>query len=165
MHKLILILLLLTSCSGERVKLSKHRLDSFTIKRYLGEWQEVERIDNSFEKGLTGVTANYSIDEKNRIIVVNRGFNPDKEIYKEARGYIKTTNKLGWFKVSFFRPFYGDYIVLDIDMNYEYALVGGGSSEYLWILSRNGKIPKKLRERFIEKAESMGYSYEKLKSY
>ena len=165
MYKLILILLLLTGCSDEKVKLSEHRLDSFILERYLGEWQEVERIDNSFEMGLTGVTANYSLDEKNRIIVVNRGFNSEKNIYKEARGYIKTTNKIGWFKVSFFRPFYGDYIILDIDSKYEYALVGGGSSEYLWILSRNGKIPKKLRERFIEKANSMGYSYDKLKNY
>lgn len=165
MYKFILILILLAGCSSEKTELSDHRLDSFTLERYLGEWQEVERIDNTFERGLIDVTANYSIDENGRIIVVNKGFNPEKNTYKEARGYIKSTDKLGWFKVSFFRPFYGDYIVLDIDNDYKHALVGGGSSEYLWILSRDGKISKGLRDKFIKKARAMGYSYDKLKKY
>jgi len=166
MYRLMIGLLLLTACGTRQdIDLKQHRIENFSLERYLGSWYETERIDNKFERGLSQVTAQYYIDENKRIRVVNRGYSDEKKRYKEAKGYIKETETPGILKVSFFRPFYSSYVVLDIDREYRYALVGGGSSEYLWILSRTGEIPEGIRKEFIEKAGNMGYKTEKLRRY
>lgn len=164
MYRVVVILiLLLAACdSGSKVDLKDRRVKDFSVERYLGQWQEVARIDNSFERGLTRVTANYYRDNKGRIRVVNRGWNREKDKWKEARGWIKTTETPGSLRVSFFRPFYSDYIVLQVARDYQYAMVGGSRSNYLWILSRSGEIPEELREEYIDKAKKMGYEVEKL---
>jgi len=160
---LFIILLILTACdSGKKIELKDEVSENFILERYLGQWREVARIDNSFERGLTRVTADYSRDSRGRIRVVNRGWSEKKNKWKEARGYIKTTEVSGRLRVSFFRPFYADYIVLDIDSEYRYALVGGGSSNYLWILSRSGRIPDEIRKNYIEKAEKLGYKVDNM---
>ncbi len=159
----MLLIILLTACdSGNRVDLREKEVKEFNVGRYLGQWQEVARIDNSFERGLTRVTANYFRDTEGRVRVVNRGWNEERNKWKEARGWIKFTEEPGRLRVSFFRPFYSDYIVLHVDRDYQYALVGGSRSNYLWILSRSGEIPEELRKEYIDKAEKMGYEVEKL---
>ena len=159
----MLLIILLTACdSGNRVDLGEREAKEFNVERYLGQWQEVARIDNSFERGLTRVTARYFRDTEGRVRVVNRGWNKEGNKWKEARGWIKSTDEPGRLRVSFFRPFYSDYIVLHVDRDYQYALVGGSRSNYLWILSRSGEIPEELRKEYIDKAEKMGYEVEKL---
>jgi len=166
MYGLMIGLLLLTACGTRQdIDLKQHRIENFVLESYLGQWYEAERIDNKFERGLSQVTAEYYVDEDKRIRVVNRGYNAEKKRYNEARGYIKETSSPGILKVSFFRPFYSSYVVIDVDMEYRYALVGGGSSEYLWILSRTGELPGNIRNEFIEKAKKMGYETEKLRRY
>ncbi len=164
MYRFLLILLLLfTSCDSEkRIELADKGIEGFKVERYLGQWNEVARIDNRFERGLSRVTANYYRDSRGRIRVVNRGWNAEKNKWKEAGGWIKTTEVPGRLRVSFFRPFYSDYRVLQVDREYRYALVGGSRSKYLWILSREKEIPEVLKNEYIEKAREMGYEVGKL---
>ena len=130
---LISTLCCLTACVGvpEGVK----TVDGFELNRYLGKWYEIARLDHSFERGLTRVTAEYSLRKDGGIKVINRGFNPDKNEWEEAigKGYFVDKPDVGQLKVSFFGPFYGSYNILELD-KVRPCITGGASTP---AMSRN----------------------------
>lgn len=136
----------------------------FELDRYLGTWHEVARLDHSFERGLTGVTAEYSMREDGGVRVLNRGYSAAKGIWKKAEGraYFTGDKAVGQLKVSFFRPFYGGYNIIDLNPGYSYALVVGPSYKYLWILARNPDLPKETVDRLTAKARELGFPTDKL---
>lgn len=85
----------------------------FELNRYAGKWYEIARLDHSFERGLTKVTAEYIPGNDGGVLVINRGFSEAENKWKEARGraYFVRDESEGYLKVSFFRPFYGSYVV------------------------------------------------------
>jgi len=136
-------------------------VDNFTINNYLGTWYEIARLDHSFERGMDKVTASYQLDG-DKVIVTNRGYYVDKQVWKEANGkayFIEGSDK-GLLKVSFFGPFYGAYQIHDAtqDANglYTDALVIGPDNSYAWILSRNKQIAPETKQRFVMKMEKLG---------
>ena len=137
---------------------------NFDSKKYLGKWYEIARFDFKFEKNLNKVTAEYSKKANGNIEVKNRGFNYVKNEWKEAIGEAKFVNQPSEarLKVSFFKPFWSGYNVIDLDENYQYALIAGDNLDYLWILSREKTIPESYKQRFLEKAKSLGYQTENL---
>ncbi len=140
-------------------------IDNFKVEKYLGTWYEIARLDNSFEKGLTRITAQYSLRDDGGLRVVNRGYLPKKNTWKEAEGkaYFMKKPDQGYLKVSFFGPFYGSYIILELDHeNYQYALVCGPDKSYLWLLARSPKIGKDIQDTLIAKAQSLGFDVSKL---
>ncbi|MBT4551941.1 lipocalin family protein [bacterium] len=135
------------------------------LKKYLGTWYEIARIPNWFEKNLVGVTATYSIKENGNIKVLNQGYkNQLNGELKKAIGeaWIPDKNKTGRLKVSFFGPFSADYIIIEIDKNYQYALVGSGK-DFLWVLSRTPNLESNIYENLLNKAKLLGYDISKLK--
>lgn len=120
---------------------------------------------HSFERGLTQVTANYSLLDGGGVRVLNRGFSVNTNSWKEAEGksyFVKKPNQ-GYLKVSFFGPFYGSYIVFALDHeNYQYSLVSGPDKSYLWILARNPVINEDVKNILIEKATASGFDTNKL---
>lgn len=128
------------------------------VQRYLGQWFEIARYEQSFQKGCTSVSANYRLRSDGSIDVVNRCRRPDGK-WDEARGRAKivdrTTNAK--LKVSFFGPFYGDYWVLDHADDYSWSIVGEPSGRYLWILARSATPPESEVADLIGKARTMGY--------
>jgi apolipoprotein D and lipocalin family protein len=136
---------------------------NFDLNRYLGKWYELARMPASFEKNLTNVTATYSLKDNGKVKVQNEGTDSKSLKGKMAIGKAKTaTSKdIGYLKVSFFGPFYADYIVIDLDKEYQYAMVAS-STKYLWILSRKPKLEKEIMDKLIEKAKSLGFQIEKL---
>ncbi len=136
----------------------------FQIDRYLGTWHEIARFDYRFEKNLTNVTAEYRLAENGTIKVTNRGFDQVSEKWKSAEGKAKFRGdeQVAALKVSFFGPFYTGYNVIELDKDYQYALVAGKNLDYLWILSRTDTLPDEIRQRFLEKAEEVGYDVSKL---
>jgi apolipoprotein D and lipocalin family protein len=152
----------LLSCASTSAKLSPPIEGNFHLEKYLGTWYEIARLPNWFEKNLINVTASYEPHNKNSISVINKGYDYQKNKWKEAKGRAKfaQNSKIGHLRVSFFRPFYADYFVLEVDENYEYALVGGSSPNYLWILAREKKLAKQITDRLLLKAEKLGYRVE-----
>jgi len=136
----------------------------FNSEKYLGKWYEIARIDFKFEKNMNNTTAEYSLNKNGTIKVVNRGYNTEKEEWTEAVGKAKFVKgkDIGMLKVSFFGPFYSGYNVLAVDDNYKYALVGGRSHDFLWILSRETTIPTDVKEDYLKIAKENGYHIEKL---
>lgn len=159
MKKLSAVLIMfLTGCVGlpENVK----PVDNFRPERYLGTWYEIARLDHSFERGLTKVSANYSLRDDGGVRVINRGYSEKSKAWKEAEGkaYFVRGSDQGFLKVSFFGPFYGSYVVFELDHeDYQYSLVCGPNKSYLWILSRTPEMEIELKEMLTEKARLMGF--------
>lgn len=129
-------------------------------ERYLGTWYEIARFPHSFEKGLVGVTATYSMRSDGKIKVENAGFmNSLDGERKVALGKAKLAGKPtdGHLKVSFFLFFYADYFIMDLDPEYRWALIGSKSDKYLWILSRTPQLDDQTYNMILNKARGLGY--------
>jgi apolipoprotein D and lipocalin family protein len=130
------------------------------LARYMGRWYEIARFDHWFERGLSQAQARYAMREDGGIDVVNTAYREEKMKTSAGRG--KLTNRSGLLRVSFFWPFYADYRILWLDRDYRYALVGGGTADYLWILSRTPTIDLSVRKTILDEAVRRGYDVRKL---
>jgi apolipoprotein D and lipocalin family protein len=158
-----LLSILLAGCLGSPEGVVA--IDGFDKQRYLGRWYEVARLDHSFERGLSNVTAEYSLREDGGIRVINRGYSSEASAWQEAEGraYFVADERQGHLKVSFFGPFYGSYIIFEMDKSdYGYAFVAGNSTDYLWLLARTPTISPLLREQFIQQVTKLGFDPEAL---
>lgn len=138
---------------------------NFELQKYLGTWYEIARFDHSFERGLQGVTANYSLRKDGKIKVVNQGFkNNLNGKLKIAIGKAKVSKpeKPRNLRVSFFLNFYAPYNILELDATYQYVLIGSNSPNYLWILSRTPQMDSSAYNNLVEKAKARGYNTSKL---
>jgi lipocalin len=165
LNLLIVSLVLLCSCKGQEPVIDNSVVKDLNIDRYLGKWYEIARFDHSFERGLVGVTAEYSMREDGKIKVVNSGYKGSLDGEKsEAIGKAKIPNSSmpSKLKVSFFWIFYGDYFVLELDENYQWAIVGSKTDKYLWILSRNPQMDDQLYSKLLNKLQARGYNTSKL---
>lgn len=140
-------------------------VDNFNLEKYLGKWYEIARLDHSFERELSKVSAEYTLRSDGGVRVLNRGYSDIEKQWKEAEGkayFVEGSNR-GYLKVSFFGPFYGSYVVFEIDeTNYQYSLVSGPDKSYLWILSRRPTMPEELKAKLIDKANKLGFDTSKL---
>lgn len=160
---LLLLLCCLTGCTGmpDNVK----PVDNFQVERYLGKWYEIARLDHSFERGLNQITADYSLRDDGGVRVLNRGFSAAENKWEEAEGkaYFVGEPDQGYLKVSFFGPFYGSYVVIELDHeHYQYALVCGPDKSYLWILARTPALDENILNALIAKAGALGFDTGKL---
>lgn len=138
-------------------------IKEFDLERYLGTWYEIARYDHRFERGLVGVTATYSKRDDGKIKVVNQGFKKTLDgKHDVAVGKAKTTDVPGKLKVSFFWFFYADYLIMELDDNYQWALIGSNSDKYLWILSRTPQLDEATKNHILENARERGYDTSKL---
>lgn len=140
-------------------------VDNFELQRYLGKWYEIARLDHSFERGLEAVTAEYSMREDGGVRVINRGYSPSEDSWEQAEGraYFVDGNDTAYLKVSFFGPFYGSYVVFNLDKdNYQYAFVSGPDNDYLWLLARTPTVPDALINDFVEAAQQRGFDSQAL---
>lgn len=134
---------------------------NFEASRYLGTWHEIARLPKWFERGLTNVTAHY--DWTNETLrITNRGFRNGKEKVSTAVGHFTDSENEGAFRISFFRPFYGDYRVIYLSSEYDLALVTGDDRSSLWILARTATIPTEKRDFLIKKAADWGFDVTQL---
>nr|WP_232849689.1 lipocalin family protein [Bowmanella yangjiangensis] len=137
----------------------------FELNRYLGSWYEIARLDHSFEAGLSQVTANYSMREDGGVSVLNRGFSADENTWREAEGkaYFVEEPDTGYLKVSFFGPFYGSYVIFELDkQNYQYAFVSGPDTDYLWLLARTPQVEPEVIDKFEQMAKDRGFNTDQL---
>ena len=139
-------------------------VDNFVLNRYLGNWYEIARLDHGFERGLSNVTAQYSLKGDGGVKVINRGYSAEEKEWKQAEGkaYFVDGPHKGHLKVSFFGPFYGSYVIFELDDDYRYAFVSGPNHDYLWLLSRTPTVSDEVKQRFINKAKVAGFDTEEL---
>lgn len=139
-------------------------IEPFDKERYMGLWYEIARLPSSIEKNISKLTEDYSLNDDGTMKVITKGYNYKKNKWAEIEGKIKFagSENIGMLKVSYFGPAYANYNVLDIDADYNYALVSGSGLGFLWILSKEKSIPENIKNQFIDKAKSIGFAVEKL---
>ena len=160
---IIVIALLIAGCTSTPKGVQP--VDNFSLNQYLGKWYEIARLDHSFERGLDQVTAEYSLRPDGGVKVINRGFSSKDNQWKEAEGkaYFVTDKDKGHLKVSFFGPFYGSYVVFELDKEaYQYAFIAGYNTSYLWLLARTPTVSHELIEKFIKKSKALGFNTDEL---
>ena len=140
-------------------------VEEFDVNRYLVKWYEIARLHHAFERGLQNVTADYSLREDGGIRVINSGYsirNNETESV-EGKAYFENEPDEGYLKVSFFGPFYGSYVIFELDKEeYQYAFITSYSKSYLWLLSRTPAVSKELVDHFINRAREQGFSTDDL---
>ena len=159
----MLLSFLFGGCSG--IPSGLKAVDNFEVEKYLGTWYEIARLDHSFERGLTNVSATYTLRNDGGINVLNKGYNPAKDKWSQAKGkaYFVKDKATGRLKVTFFWPFYGGYNIINIDKEgYSYALVCGPNRSYLWILAREKSLDKNIIDNLIEVATKSGFKTDSL---
>lgn len=122
-------------------------VDQVDLGKYVGLWYEIAKIPNPFQKMCTGnTTAQYTLRKDGKMDVLNRCMKNDGS-YTQAKGIAKVvnTNTNAKLKVSFVRLlgislFWGNYWIIGLDENYQYAVVGEPSRKYGWILSRKQEL-------------------------
>ena len=155
---LLSIIAITVGCTGKPDNVKP--VSGFELDRYLGTWYEIARLDHRFERGLTNITADYSLRDDGGVKVINRGYNAEDQEWDEAEGkaYFVGDEDVGQLKVSFFGPFYGGYNVIELDKEgYQYSMVAGPDRSYLWILSRSPDLDDAVLNRLIAKAGELGF--------
>ena len=148
----------LSACTGAPEGVEP--VSGFELNRYLGTWYEIARLDHSFERGLSNVTAEYSLRDDGGVRVINRGYKAEDGEWDQAEGkaYFVGDEDVGQLKVSFFGPFYGGYNVFELDKErYQYSMVAGPDRSYLWILARSPDLDDAVLERLLAKAGELGF--------
>lgn len=151
---IIMALLSIFACKSDPEQATVKDVD---LNRYMGRWYEIARLPNSFERGLECITANYTLRPDGKVTVLNKG--KGEKGWESAKGLAKIPdkNEPGKLKVSFFRPFWGPYWILELDPDYNYVLIGSPSRNYMWILCRQPEMDSGTYDKLVEKANSLGY--------
>jgi apolipoprotein D and lipocalin family protein len=165
----LLATLLATGCAAsttERLNLEPlETVPRVDLQRYLGTWYEIAAFPQRFQKGCTATTATYSLREDGEIDVVNRCRDgtpegPEKVARGRARIVDRATNAR--LEVSFFRPFWGDYWIIDLSEDYSYAVVGHPGRDYLWILARKPTMAEATYQSIVTRLQAQGYETSRL---
>jgi apolipoprotein D and lipocalin family protein len=171
MRPLPSLLLVLVGAGCASTTTSRQRLPELQtvahvdLQRYLGNWYEIANFPQSFQRGCTASTATYALRDDGQIDVVNR-CRKDSPVGPEkvARGRARVVDRVSNAKleVSFFRPFWGDYWIIDLGADYEYAVVGHPSRDYLWILARTPTMTAEVYEEILRRLAAQSYETSRL---
>jgi len=165
MKKALFFILCLTFPGCVSIPENVTAINGFQVNRYLGTWYEIARLNHSFERGLSDVSATYTLRDDGGINVLNKGFDhkTGKWVQAQGKAYFVAGSDIGRLKVSFFGPFYGAYNIIALDKeNYSYSLVCGSNRSYLWILARNKKLEEEVLTKLLNLAQSLGFETDKL---
>ncbi len=163
------LIVLAAGCAAtttERLRLPPLRtVEHVDLQRYLGNWYEIASFPQQFQRGCTATTATYAMRPDGEIDVLNRCRTgsldgPEKDAHGRARVVDHVSNAK--LEVTFFWPFWGDYWIVDLGTDYEYAVVGHPSRDYLWILSRTSTMGPGLYESVVRRLKAQGYETDRL---
>lgn len=162
------LLLALAGCPSttERLDLPPvQTVETVDLDRYVGTWYEIASFPQRFQEGCAGTTAEYSFDDDGGIRVVNRCFDEaltGPERVAEGRARLPDPSAPARLEVSFFGPFWGDYWVLDLDDDYQFAVVGHPGRDYLWVLSRTPQLDPVVYQGILDRLHAQRYATDRL---
>jgi lipocalin len=162
-HKLLILIFMAALFSSSAAQ-ELPTVEEVNLTKYTGTWYEIARLPNSFEKGMQCVTATYTLKDNGKIEVLNKGYIAKKGKYKSARGnaWVPDREYPGRLKVTFFWPFSGNYYIMALDEDYQYALVGDPSRKYLWVLARSSALEESIYSELMSLAKSKGFDVERV---
>lgn len=138
---------------------------SVDVERYMGTWYEISKYPNNFQQGCSGVTAEYTLRDNGTVRVLNTCRNADGASVKSTiEGFATVADPATNAKLTvyFFFPFGAPYWIIDLDDEYEYAVVGEPARQFLWILSRTPTLDLNTYEQILERLPEKGYDPQRL---
>ncbi|MFH1217239.1 MAG: lipocalin family protein [Pseudomonadota bacterium] len=164
---IVFLLFCTTACVSFRSTKDENPLQTVShvdLNRYIGKWYEIARYPHRFQQGCVDSFATYDLRDDGKISVVNECHDDSSGKIRQARGkaWIVDKETNARLRVSFFWPFSGDYWIIDLGDNYEYAVVGHPTRKYLWILSRTIKMEDNVYREILKRLELHGYDITKL---
>jgi apolipoprotein D and lipocalin family protein len=129
------------------------------LKRYLGQWYEIARYPNRFQKNCQESSASYALRDDGDIEVLNRCKDSGDGKQRQSKGHAWVVDSASnaKLKVSFFWPFRGDYWIIELGKEYEYAVIGTPNRKYFWILSRTRTMDDTLYAAILQRAKQQGF--------
>lgn len=158
----------LFACSTRQVAADRPPLRTVPyvdLKKYLGTWYEIASFPQSFQKNCTGTTATYLLRTDGEIDVINhckKGSLDGKDSIAKGRARVVDSQTNAKLEVSFFRPFWGDYWIIDLGEKYEFAVVGHPKRNYLWILSRTPIMKEATYLQILNRLQAQNYDTSRL---
>lgn len=141
-------------------------VDEVDLDRYLGKWYEYARYPNAFQKNIVGVIAEYRLRKDGRLDVINSGkvgtLNGKNDRSKSLGWVVEDTKNTRW-RVQFIWPFSVPYWIIDLDDDYQWAVVGQPSRKYLWVLSRTAHLDEEVYRGICKRLQEQGYDSARLK--
>jgi apolipoprotein D and lipocalin family protein len=153
-----LSIMLFNSCKNQDLD----TVSSVDLEKYAGKWFDIASFPQRFQKGCENTTATYTLTDKGYVIVENRCKKQEEITYIKGKAFVQKNSGNAKLKVQFFWPFRGKYWIIELDKNYQYAVVGHPNRKYLWILSREPKMNNVLYEELLKKIESKGFDINKI---
>jgi apolipoprotein D and lipocalin family protein len=131
----------------------------------MGQWYEIAALPNWFQKNCVCTTAEYrQLDDYVEVKNTCRDGSSQGKVRKAlGKAWVVEGSSGGKLKVSFFWPFRGDYWIIALDPDYQWAMVGHPQRKYLWILSRKPQMEAKLADTLLEQARAMGYPVDQMR--
>jgi apolipoprotein D and lipocalin family protein len=154
-------LFLILSCKINNTELKT--VPDVNLERYCGLWYEIASFPQKFQKGCRCTTADYKLTEKNYIRVINKCQKPGKFAKIEGKAFVVKGSGNAKLKVQFFWPFKGDYWIIELDPDYNWAAVGNESRKYLWILSRRPVMQETIYNEILNRLTAKGFDVSKLR--
>ena len=162
----ILILFLISCASSQNKDFPPlTTVEKVDLNKYAGLWYEVAKIPNSFQDHCAyGTTAEYKLQKDGSIQVINKCYdeNGEPDIADGVANVVdkKTNSKLEVSFVSFLgiRPFWGDYWIIGLDDNYQWAVVGTPGRKYGWVLSRTPSLPDETMQKIFSILKEQNYN-------
>ena len=158
---MIIISIILSGCKAQPEPLQT--VSEVNLERYVGLWYEIASFPQKFQKGCRCTTAEYQLTGKNYIRVMNKCQKPGKFAKIEGKAYVVKGSGNAKLKVQFFWPFKGDYWIIGLDTDYNWAVVGNKNRKYLWILARRPVMQGPLYNNILNRISAKGFDVSKLK--
>lgn len=159
------------SAWAQSAPLPLQSIASLDVPRYMGKWHEVAKYPNWFQRQCASATqATYSLQANGRVQVINQCKNDKGEwvgVQGEARqiggadsAQLKVRFAPEW--LSFIPLVWGDYWVIELDPDHQWALVSEPRREYLWVLSRTPQLPAETYQALLRKLAGLGFDLKKI---
>ena len=155
----------LTACSSGPPP-QDHSVAQVDLLRYMGRWYEIASYQPSFQKDCFCTTADYGLMRDGTIAITNacrKGSPTGQEDMVIGTAKVVRGSRGSRLKVSLQWPFEGDYWIVGLGPEYEWALVGHPQKKYLWVLARKPVMDEALYESLKAKAAELGYDVSRLK--
>ena len=158
--RLVAAALVPLACAGHTPPLAV--VPQVDLDRYMGTWYEIASYPTWFQQGCAGSTATYTLHPDGTVDVLNQCRREGKLDAAHGTAWVPDPSAPAKLRVRFFRPFSGDYWIIDLGPEYEYAVVGHPSREYLWILSRTPSMDPAVYAHILERLRLNGYDPDRL---
>tara|TARA_B110000438_G_scaffold216973_1_gene209630 strand:- start:97 stop:636 length:540 start_codon:yes stop_codon:yes gene_type:complete len=166
---LILSILSIIGCKKQKIMNIEKTLKTVEyvdIERFMGDWYVIANIPTFIEKNACNAIESYKLNARGEIQTTFSFYqdspNGKRKEYN-PKGYIYNTETNAEWRMQFIWPFKMPFLIIDLDTNYSYTVIGVPNHKYVWIMSRKPSLDSKTYNMIIDKLKDVGYDVKQIK--